>query len=85
MYQNTYSFTENRVADVSQMASLQATAHALEPKTALPVSGNVVDELRNEAARALFSLGAWIAPRKTVRPSVPVQLRRTTANGSIAG
>lgn len=84
MYQNIHSFTEHRVQDASQLARLQAQAHSVEPQPQVAVLNSLIDEMRNQAAGALFSLGSWVAPRKPVRPTVPVQLQRA-ANNSIAG
>ncbi|HRN50432.1 MAG TPA: hypothetical protein PLC52_00500 [Anaerolineales bacterium] len=84
MYQNIHSFAEHRAQDASQLARLQAQAHAVDPQPQVAVLNSLFDEMRNQAAGALFSLGSWVAPRKSLRPTVPVQLQRT-ANHSIAG
>lgn len=84
MYQNMHNFRESRSTDASSLARHTAAAQVLESPTQIAVQGSLMDELRHEAAGALFALGAWVAPRKPRRVTTPAQLRHSV-NSGIAG
>lgn len=83
MYYNNHSFAETRTSQVALQAALQARAQTIGDASHYAVHISLVDQLRNEAASALFSLGAWIKPRKQARNATPVQLH-PAANGGLA-
>lgn len=74
MYSNFHNTSYTPAGEAARLAAQQAQGHTLAEGQHYVVASSVVDQLRIEAATALFSLGAWIKPRKLVRPATPVQL-----------
>ncbi|MBX3046443.1 MAG: hypothetical protein KF701_08570 [Anaerolineales bacterium] len=83
MYYNNHSFAETRTSQAALEAAVQAKAHTVGDAGHYAVRSSLVDQLRSEAASALFSLGAWIKPRQQARNATPVQLR-PAADGGLA-
>ncbi|MCW5873475.1 MAG: hypothetical protein KIS88_02390 [Anaerolineales bacterium] len=83
MYHNIHSFADTRVVEAASKAAVQAKTQTLGDQRHYAVRSSLADQLRSEAAAALFSLGAWIKPRKQARSATPVQLRQA-ANGGVA-
>lgn len=79
MYSNFHSTSHTPAGEAARIAAQEAQGHTLAEGQHYVVASSVVDELRSEAAAALFSLGAWIKPRKLARPNTPVQLPHGSA------
>lgn len=81
MYSNFHNTSHTPAGEAARMAAQQARAQTLANSDHYVVTSSLADQLRSEAANALFSLGAWIKPRKLARPATPVQLHQAATGG----